>query len=57
MGADRLSYWELPMRERAEKALETGPRDVAVPDPRMVGENPPRLRDRLIKVINSALME
>ena len=57
MGANRLSHCEPPRTDRADKVLDMPMADVVVADARIVSESPVRLRDRLIKVINSVLME
>ena len=57
MEANRLSYWEPPKTERPAKVLEMPKANPVVADNQTVSESPLRLRDRLIKVVNSVLME
>jgi hypothetical protein len=56
--ANRLSYCEpAPKTDRAAKVLEMPMAELAVARAPIVTERPLRLRDRLIKLVNSVLME
>jgi hypothetical protein len=58
MEANRLSYSEpAPKTERAVKVLEMPMAELVVARAPVVTERPLRLRDRLIKLVNSVLME
>ena len=58
MEANRLSYCEPALKtDRATKVLQMPVAELAVTEPPMVTECPLRLRDRLIKLVNSVLME
>ena len=58
MEANRLSYCEpAPKTDRAAKVLEMPMAELAVVKAPTVNESPLRLRDRLIKLVNSVLME
>jgi len=58
MEANRLSYCEPALKtDRAAKVLQMPVAELAVVEPPMVTESPLRLRDRLIKLVNSVLME
>jgi len=57
MEANRLSYYEpAPKTDRTAKVLQMPVAELAVETP-IVNESPMRLRDRLIKLVNSVLME
>ena len=58
MEANRLSYYEpAPKTDRAAKVLQMPLAELAVEETPVVNERPMRLRDRLIKLVNSVLME